>query len=261
MFRVRSELLEHGISVLVDLVVRVVRAWSACRQQGHARWWSECLHVAVVFQKNWRAVPGPPRQQVDGYPNGRGRKSTVAPDNLWSRARVAVFLGLSPQHDVVQVSETPQARLAWHRQDHLSGHLWRHTNSPMNVETHIDQRNQVSAREPLEITACGKAVEATENEVNVSKRLRMVFPPAEKGVDARVRCETTDGPRRDVHLPALEPDVLHSRPHKAIQVRVFDEVRIADRQPPEADMGELLNDMRATAADPEHGSVGLREVR
>jgi len=45
----------------------------------------------------------------------------------------------------------------------------------------------------------------------LSKRLRVVFPPAEEGVDTRVGRETTDGPHRDVDLPALEGGALLRR--------------------------------------------------
>ena len=131
----------------------------------------------------------------------------------------------------------------------------------VNVHADVDIRNEVTARETLELLALNKTIYGADDDVTTLKMLRCVLPFIRNTDDTGVRLKSANKPGgyRNLHRRALH--VAQRTADQSIGVGIRNVVRISVYLSTDADMRELLHRVRAAATKPGDADRGRIETR
>lgn len=117
-----------------------------------------------------------------------------------------------------------------------------------DVHPNVNVRDQVSSGDNFKFVSSAEAVHAAKNNVRFAERTGFLLPSLRNNGDVGIRLKAIDRPQSDMHLWRVQPRINDSRPDKPIEIGFLDNVVVVDDVALEADVRQLLNDMRPAAA-------------
>ena len=133
----------------------------------------------------------------------------------------------------------------------------------VDLGAYLDARHEELLNQHVERQARKEVVRREEREVEAAKASQgvLVGDVAVDALEADAGVDAADQPPEDVHLERPGRSVGGLAAHDAREVRVLDPVEVDHHDPPNAEVGELLDEHRAATAGAEHAHREAAEPR
>jgi len=110
----------------------------------------------------------------------------------------------------------------------------------VDIHSNVYERNHVTAGARFKFPPLGEAINATEDQVATTQRLRSVLPPARIRFDYCFGSQNLNYPLCDFNLGSFLRGVVFFRTDKTIEVRVLRDVAVIDSVTKKSNVRELL---------------------
>lgn len=197
----------------------------------------------------------PVGEKVDGKADRGGSEDPVGPYDLGLRTGGAVGRGFARERTFIEKPEAGHAGAPGHGDDHLTRNRMAAVGPLKHIHSDVDEGHERAAARRLELAALVKSVKAAENEIAQMKETEVLLPSLLALGHHGAWPYAFDHALSNVDLRQVIEHVRLRSAEQAVEVRGLDAIRVEEHEVEEAEVRELLGDVRTAAAEADEANA------